>query len=395
MNPAGAPGKLRRRTRLAWWLVAFSVALVLFPRWWCGRDASRWFAGDVALQSSLAEGVAAWVERPLARDDFSTGSKLFNGEWLFGTYMMAGMGFGQVALEHPSLRASCLRRMDACIAQMIERPVRAFDAERWKNDALDSLEAADDHAAYLGYLNLVLSFRRRLESNSPFAALNDQVTEALARHLTNTPLRLLQSYPGEVYPVDNAAVVASIALHDRALGQPARTLVGEWMARCRQQWLHPPTGLLYQAIVAGSGRPGDAPRGSGTCLAAYFLSFADAELSADLYRAAQQHLQRSVLGFGIVREYPLCVPAGWGDIDSGPVLFGYGISPTGFSLGAARLHHDRDAYQSIYRTVHLFGAPIEPAGRRQFVSGGPIGNAIMFAMLTATPKAAPPTGGGR
>ena len=85
-----------------------------------------------------------------------------------------------------------------------------------------------------------------------------------------------------------------------------------------------------------------------------------------------------------MREYPPG-EGGPGDIDSGPVILGIGFSSTGFALAGARTFGDRERFQSLYRTAYLIGSPLERGGLRNYVCGGPLGNAILFAMLTARP----------
>jgi hypothetical protein len=362
----------------------------LMPQWWFGRHAEAWFQGQPQPQAALARGVAGWLTNDLSRQTFSTGSRQFNGEWLFGTFMMAGMGFGQTVLSHPELRAIHLPQMSACIDRMISPEVRAFDRESWKNDAVDSLDGDSAHAAYLGYLNLLLSLNRLLDPQSQHASLNDRVTAALARRVAQSPTRLLETYPGEVYPVDNAAVAASIGLYDRATGADHGALLRDWGARCRRDYLDPATGLLVQAVDPSSGRPIDKPRGSGSCLAQYFLSFSDPALAADLHHAIMKHLAGTLFGFGMVHEYPATVARGRGDIDSGPVILGFGVSATGFCLAGTRQHGDAASFRRLFATGALFGAPLRRGDASQFVTGGPIGDAIMFAMLTA-PRELPTT----
>jgi len=90
------------------------------------------------------------------------------------------------------------------------------------------------------------------------------------------------------------------------------------------------------------------------------------------------------MGFGYINEYPDDAH-GPGDVDSGPLIFS--ISPSGcaFSLAAARAFDDRDAFVRLYRTAHLMGTPVDVSGRRTYVTGGPLGNAILLAMLTTLP----------
>ncbi len=391
-----------RLVRQGIFLLLFVFGVALVPHVWCARQAGPWYFGLRGRWEALARGVEAAVQVPLGRQAFRTGSRQFDGEWLFGSYMMAGMGFGQLALARPDLREWCLRNMAICIDRLQSPEVRAFDRETWGNDPLDTLDAAKvapngggppsrstatarepGHAAFLGYFNLVLSLNRRLDPASPYAALNDRITAALVRRLEASPLPLLQSYPGEMYPVDNCAVIASIALHGAATGTDHGALLRRWGEHCRAHLLDPQTGLLFQAVDPETGQPIDAARGSGTSLGVYFLGYADSALSRDLYTALRRELAGSVLGFGGVREYPRQVRGEFGDIDSGPVVFGYGLSATGFALAGTRLHGDPALHRRLFATAWLCGAPYEKDGRFQFVSGGPLGNAILFAMLTA------------
>ncbi len=364
-------------------LAVMAVTASLVPARLCGREAGGWFRGAQSSEEGLERGLAEIVARPMTPADFPTGSRVVDGEWLFGTYMMAAMGFGQLVLEHPEWRARELPLMKKCIAKMIERAVRAFDTDAWDgDDALAHLDSDEggDHASYLGYLDLALSLDRLLDPSTEYARLSDRVTAALARRLENSRTLLLESYRGAVFPVDNAAVVGAIALYDRARHDDAHArLVARFAERLRQKSIDRASGLLHQT------EPHGAPRGSGTALASYFLSFADRTLSADLLAATRRSLYGSVLGFGAVREFPRA-RAGRGDADSGPILFGFGVSATGFALGAARANGDSELFARLYATVELFGAPAERGGVRRYASGGPIGNAILFAMLTAPGK---------
>ncbi|MEO6418438.1 MAG: hypothetical protein ABIP39_03480 [Polyangiaceae bacterium] len=360
---------------------------MLVPQPVCARESEGWYRGDLEQESALARGVERWVDGDLAQSKFKTGSPRIDGEWLFATYMMAGMGFGQMALEHPELREESSRRMVHCIEKLIEPKARVFERAAWSGtDPLTTLNGADDHGAYLGYLNLVLSMHRLIEPNSKFAPLNDAITATLVRRLRASRLLLLQSYPGEVYPVDNTAAIGSIGLYDRATGADHHALLEAVSARFRRDYIDKSTGLLIQLVDPSTGARLDAPRGSGTCLAIYFLSFADRSLSRELWTSARRELESSVLRFGVLREYPSGY-SGRGDYDSGPVVFGYGFTASGFAIGASRVNADEASFRALYSTAHLFGLPHDEANVRRYATGGPIGDAILFAMVTAPKEA--------
>jgi hypothetical protein len=391
MPSAARRGPLPTRALFA--VLAFVLGLGTIPHRVCERDAGGYFDGDPRQIDALASSVASWTGTELAAGSFATGSARFDGEWLFGTYMMAAMGFGQVALasDDPARRAASAAQMEHCLDAMLAPASRVFDRDAWSLDALASLGAppgsAQDrgHVAYLGYAGLALGLHRVLVPVSRFDATHDALAAALERRFVASPSGLVETYPGEVYPVDNAAALGALALYAKATRAPASPGLTRGLETLRARAVQPATGLLAQAASPVDAAPRDPGRGSGTALAAYFLAYADPSLSAALYHAVRRELFRTVLGFGAVLEHPAsCVDCtGRVDIDSGPTFLGFGVSATGFAIGASRANDDRDTFVSLYATAHLFGAPFDEGGTRTFATGGPLGDAILFAMTTA------------
>jgi hypothetical protein len=367
--------------RAAPW-IAFVLAWPLSCRgvsYWHGRGASELFDGDENAQRALARGVDRWVQEDLSERDFATGDARYDGEWLFATRMFAALGYAQSAIEHPSLRREHAERIDRCLEALLDPASRAFDRDAWGSDAIDDLGTDRAHVAYLGYLALALSLARLVDPRSRFVPFEERVIAHLAARLEASEIDLCETYPGEIYPIDNTASFGAIAVHDRASGEDHSALLRR-LTRGLARYRDPSSGLLFQSVRA-NGEPVDLARGSGTALAAYFVSFADRSLSRSLWRSIDDRLARSALGFGAIREY---VPGegGWGDVDSGPVLFGLGVSASGFSLALARIHGDRDRFESLYATAAFVGGPVDEDGTH-YALGGPIGDALLFAMTTA------------
>ncbi len=349
---------------------------------WHAAPAEALYDGDADAQAELAQGMHRWVADDLGRDDFATGSSRFDGEWLFATRMMAALGYAQVALEHPSARAEHAEWIDLAIDGLVSERGRAFDREAWGTDPLADLGSRRAHVAYLGYLALATSLARLVNPRSRHAALEQRVIEHLISRFEASEVGLLETYPGEAYPIDNTSFFGALAVHDRATGQDHRPLLNVLLGRLRQRYRDPHTGLLYQSVDPDDGSPIGLPRGSGTALGAYFLSFADPELSRSLYESMRESLLVRTLGFGTTREYPHGLD-GLGDVDSGPVLLGQGVSATGFTLALARIHGDREAFVTTYATASFFGGRVEG----NYALGGPIGDGLLFALSTALPAA--------
>lgn len=367
-------------------LIALLVPALFVPRWWCGRQADGLYEGRAEEVVPLARSVAQWVESGVDAERFGTGNDRFDGEWAFGTYQMAVLGLGQVLLEHPQLDEEIGPAMDAAAARLTSSETLAFGEAAWGEQPLGALQSDRGHG-YLGYLALALGMHRLVRPGSADTVLHDRVIESLSRRLDDAPHGLFETYPGESYPPDISSVVGAVGLHGRATNVDHSVRIARWTRVLRREYVDRDSGLLVQAADARTGAYHDRPRASGTALAAYFLAFADPALSSELYSALQTRCRVRVLGFGGIREYP---PGqrGFGDIDSGPVIFGVGLSATGFAIAGARAHDDRETFRALVRTAHLFGAPVDVDDRRTHVTGGPLGDAILLAMLTAGPGTA-------
>lgn len=360
---------------------AFTLVTATAPGAWCAREAPEAWADDPALIDALAAGVGSRLEAGVAEGDFATGSARFDGEWAFGSHLMGAIAFGQLAAREPARRADHLAAMERALDALLRPETRAYDTAAWGEDALEGLGGPNAHLAWVGYVAVPLGMHRALVPESRYAPLHDAIGAHLRAHLDGRPAGLAETYPGERYPVDNAVAMAGLAWHARSTGASAPDLAA-WSAGFRG-FIEASSGLLVQAVSA-DGRPIDAPRGSGTLFAAWFLASVDPALSRELWEGARETLHGTIGGFGSFREYPRGM-RGWGDIDSGPVVFGQGVSATGFAMGVARAHGDEAVFHGLFATASLVGAPwTGPAGRR-WVAGGPIGDAILLAMLT-TPK---------
>jgi hypothetical protein len=373
---------LRRLLELA----VFVAAAALVPRWWCGREAGAWLSGDLATERALADAVEARALRGVRPSDLRTGSAHFDGEWALVENQMTVLGLGQIAREHPSALMRYLPAMREAALAMLTPEARAFGTLAWDGeDGLEHLESDHGHV-YLGYIDLALGMLRQTNPNMDPAlvSLHDRLTDALARRLAAAPHALIETFPGVTFPADVASAVGAIGLHASVTGTDRRALLDAWGRAFRSCCVDPSTGFVYQTVDPRTGRPSGAPRGSGTALVVYFLSFADRALARELDDAVARGGVASFLGFGGVLEYP--GGAGAGDIDSGPVVLGVSVAASGFGLAGARMFRDEARFRALYRTAYLFGAPVDRGGirGRGFLVGPGLGDAILLATMTAS-----------
>jgi hypothetical protein len=386
------------RLRQALVLAAALLVARGFPSWWCGRGAGAWLRGEPDVQQALAAELVAFE----ASDDrgreagakATTGARegppdRFVGEWALVTHQMTALGLAQLCLAHPEWKPRHVPVITRAATKSFLPEMRDFGTHAWDGeDALQSLGGPHGHA-YLAYPALAIGMARLLDPAFPpaIAAQHDALIAAYERRLLASPTGLIETYPGEAYPTDVAAVAAAIAVHGRVTRADHRPVLAHWAERVRAVQIDPSSGLVIQRMGAVDGRAHDAPRGSGTGLAAYFAGFADRSIAALLAEGLFRH-EATLLGFGAIQEYA-DGHHGLGDIDSGPVLLGVSVSATGFALAPARAFGYREAFERIYRTTELFGVHAEGGDRAHFATGGPIGNALLLALLTSGPEIAP------
>ena len=361
------------------------VARLVVP-WWCGRDAGAWFRGDPEVSHQLAAELVAFEA---ADAHPANAGDRFAGEWALVTHQMVALGLAQLCLAHPAWRAELAPVVTIAAANSFRPEMRDFGIRAWHGeDAMASLDGDHGHA-YLAYSALALGMARLVDPAFPpaLAAQHDALIAAYERRLLASPTGLIETYPGEAYPTDVAAVAASIAVHGRVTHAPHGPVLRWWADHVRAVQIDPASGLVIQRMHARTGAPHDAPRASGTGLAAYFAGFADRSI-AELLAAGVLRQVATRFGFAAIREYA-GGRDGPGDTDSGPVVLGVSVSATGFALAPARAFGHEDAFVALYRTTDLFGLPAVDGDRRRFAVGGPIGNALLLAFLTSGPELAP------
>lgn len=381
-------GKDRLSTRVARALaivVLAAAGVSVFPSLYCARAARPVLAAEPPVAMRFVRGAAFQGEQHSEADLdlFATGSERADGEWTLSTYAFTAMAAGQTFVRSPETYDEIVTIERRAVERAIAPSSHQFDTQGWRgDDALYSL--GDDrrgHAAYLAYLGMALGWDRVVQPEGVWTDLHDGVVAALERRLTAAPTGVFASYPDEYYPADAAVAALAVDLHARALGRSAAAL-DVWEQRFREHCVDPRTGLLWQSIGA-SGKTADSrARASGTAMVAWLMAGPRPALSRDLYQALRRERYREVLGFAGIREHA-GDDDGPGDQDTGPLLFGLSPSATAFALGAARAQHDSRTFTRLYASAHFFGAPVDGDQRRNFVVGGPLGDALLAATVTA------------
>jgi hypothetical protein len=340
---------------------------------------------DVQMRRrSLARRLRDEVVRP---KDIATAYDQFKGEYAVGTYAMAGYALTNIAFDAPETRDESRELLSLIVDRMCSPEITAFDTNLWRQAALTDLASDRGHAAYLGHLNLLLGCRKLLGGDGRHDALHAEISDAIARRILARRSRHFESYPGEVYTMDNLVAAASLVVADHVLGPvPDRSrAVREQLAYARAHLIDPKTGLLVFALDPGTGEPRQRGRGSAAGWASFFLPMVDKAFAHEQVLAERAHLVGRLGVFAGVREYARDDPeAGYGDIDSGPVVV-WGVSATGFSIAGARREGDAALLSGFLSLAEAFGVSVDQGNERRYLASPLLGDAILLAMKTSRP----------
>lgn len=226
----------------------------------------------------------------------------------------------------------------------------------------------------------------------PQALANFQAdTDSLAQAFSASPTPFLQSYYELAWPVDNTVAVAALSLHDKILTPQYAEVIAHWL-QATQQRLDPATGLIPHQVHYATGQAVEGPRASSLSVITRFLLEIDPTFGYDQYQRYRQHFLTPLLGVPGAHEYPDDA-AGFGDVDSGPLFFGFSSTATVVTMATAELYGDHQVSEALYPASEAVGLPWSWGDSKRYLFGlMPVGDAFLVWAKTSSPwvNAPPP-----
>ncbi|CAN5817951.1 hypothetical protein BH09MYX1_BH09MYX1_11900 [soil metagenome] len=369
--------------------VAIALAVVLVLRvgaYAVGKENAHALLDDQA-EITLVERRDYLAARLEDVSDQSGPGGQFGGEWVLVTLSMTAMGTTNLAFAYPDTIPRARTIVDRCLTLALTKEARAFDTARWNEDALDTLEGTSPHIGYLGHLAIILEAKRILGGGED--PHEKPVLAALRRRVASGASPILETYPGERYTADNMVVAAAIALSEieaplvtteRATASAA--VLGRFTSWLEHELLDAESGAIVFATDAEGHAKGSA-RGSGVGWNSLYLPFIDRAIAKRQATVLRDRFRRPLGPFGgALCEYDRCAK-GAGDVDSGPVVLGTSPSGTGFAIAAAKTLDDAAWLDDMVSISEWVGVTISLGGKRRFLIGPLVGDAILLASMSA------------
>ena len=192
-------------------------------------------------------------------------------------------------------------------------------------------------------------------------------TATLAAAFEASKSGVLEAHPGLTWPVDSLFALESLKVHD----EKYRTsyFPKAWAKHARTMDATTYKSGLPASFVHLDGRAKDVPRGCALSWTLAVLPRLDPPRAKKLWEAYRSTFFSCGAVPCLVREYPPGVDRK-SDIDSGPIIGGFGMAATGFALGAARANSDTATALKLELTGEMFGAPVLDGRGKRYLGGG-------------------------
>lgn len=224
---------------------------------------------------------------------------------------------------------------------------------------------------YTGWNNYLLSKILLLDSNfnnsREFKIIYVKQCEAISNALVNSNSPFLQSYENQSWPADMCVAMASLSNHDKIFNPKYQTILSDWIINVKAK-LDPKTKLVPHKVNSDNGKTVEGARGCSISLILRLMSEIDSNFAMEQYKLYKENFVSTTFGLPSINEYPKG-QSGFGDIDSGPVIFGVGFAGTIVSLGTFSVLGDKDLSENEFKTINSFGLGTKNKETKKYILG--------------------------
>lgn len=221
----------------------------------------------------------------------------------------------------------------------------------WKNYLLSKLLSVD--TTFQGHEVYIHAFKSQCDS--------------IVHALTISESPFLQSYHAQSWPADMFVAMASVSNHDKIFKPKYKKVIDTWIQHVMER-LDPATHLIPHQVDSKTGKTVQGARGCSSSLMLRMLAEIKPALAKEQFKLFKTYFVSTTFGLPSVREYPKG-QHGYGDVDSGPVIFGVGFSGTIVMIGTFAMLNSENLADEQYKTINAFGFSRTTGNQKKYLFG--------------------------
>lgn len=385
--------KLRKRFR---WgrVVAFMALTLLFILLkassvaWMRAEAREDERADILERRDYLLGkLITSPERVIEQMPSMVGAQ-FQGEWALYSCSMLTAALANISTTYPETREENMRSMEQLIEIVLSPELRRYDAMRWGDDPLETLDGNKSHVSYLSHLAWMICGYKRAGGDSRYDELLASLCATMNRRILRCEAMNLPTYPGElIYMPDMLVAIVALKQYADLSGGTYRSTVQRWINRAKWEWIDAKTGVLVSFLEESGGQVEGLPvKGSYSALNCYYLTLVDKDFARKQYEKVKTLFWKGGAVPGLKEYHDRTCLIGM-DIDAGPILLELSPSGTAFFAGPASCFADENVEDAILKTAETAGHTIVMGHKRHYLLANLalVGESIMLAMRTHQP----------
>lgn len=309
----------------------------------------------------------------------------FQGEWALYSCSMFTAALVNISHRYPDTKTENIGYVGELIDIVLSSELRRYDAMRWGEDPLETLDGDMSHVSYLSHLAWMICNYKALSKDDRYDELLSKLCATMNRRIVESEALNIPTYPGElIYVPDMLVAIVALDCYADMYGGKYRSTVQRWLTMAQRRWHDEATGLLVSMLHDdGSQVEGVPVKGSYAALNCYYLSLIDEVYACEQYAKVKSQYWRGGLipGLKEYRNRPLFIGP---DIDAGIIFFGLSPSGTAFFAGPAACFDDAEVLDGILTIAETAGHTLKFSHKRHYLLADValVGEAIMLAMRT-------------
>jgi hypothetical protein len=312
---------------------------------------------------------------PVVTDGYTT--NIAEAEWPLMAVAYYGYACANLARDDEEMRDDAIQEMRWAIEALQTPRLSGFMTPHFGtpfgDDQLNPAVFVHGH-----FLSVAVRYRE-VTGDTRYDALMQRVAAALAEAYAHDEQGILQSYkkPPMWWITDNFPALSALTRYDRIFHTHHSAGTEKFVASLESYYLDSRTGMFCTYVEPPKHSQSQGPRGISMMYGLQFLNDFAPDFARQQYDLSKKYLFGSIFGCAAVREFP-AGQEGVEDIDSGPLVMGYGPSASGFAIAATASMGDPATGVRLLRSLALLGMEVREGDKLHYRDLPDVGQSVIL-----------------
>ena len=285
-------------------------------------------------------------------------------EGLFFSYLMYGLSWCELAKDLPEESSFKKKAIKESMMALVN-----LESDYCQRNFPKGLSLPNG-AFYFSWTNYLRAKILLLSDN--FSTRDKHISDfnfncdTLSKAILDSDSPFFESYSNQFWPADILPGIASLSIHDILFNTIYDTVITHWFNKVESK--QEPGEIIFPHSVNDKGIARQSARGSSLGLILILLKEISEINSGGIYVLYNRAYRTSFFNLPMLQEYS-GNNSGEEDVDSGPVICGYGSVATIIGAGVFKRYGELDLAERLNQTIECAGYPYENSDTKKYLLG--------------------------